>query len=191
MPEPTSLASPAALAGAIADLHARAKAQGSLVAVIGGIAMQRYGSPRLTGDVDVIARTRLGLVGTPLTLGGISTSIRVSDPITPDIATDVIVPDEAEALSNEDAELYREALTTAQTDRTTGFRYVRPEFLIAMKMSAMRDKDGADVEWLLAYEKVDMKLADQIVREHLGRHAGKLLQDTAQTAVWKKIRGKL
>ena len=67
---------PKQLESAAAEVGALAKQEGVRVALIGGFALQHYGSDRLTGDIDFAADSVLeGLPsGPPLSFGGVQTT---------------------------------------------------------------------------------------------------------------------
>lgn len=102
------LLSPEALDEATEQIAAIAKKEGARVALVGGLALQHYGSPRLTGDVDVVAEELLdGLrKGRQLSFGGEATKAPNGVPV------DVIVRADGYAA------LYQEALNRAYPVRS-------------------------------------------------------------------------
>jgi len=151
-------------------------ANGGEVALAGGLAMQVWGSPRLTGDLDVVANSGLGYQGPELSFGGVRTHERGID-------LDVIVRDD------EWQGLYEEALTEAVNVRGVPMPVITPEYLAAMKMVAGRTKDEGDVRYLVLMEGFDRKKAETIVRRHLGPYAVKEFRSLIDEAAWRRSRG--
>lgn len=156
------------------------------IAMVGGAAMQFYGSDRLTKDVDFVAddtdpadrpASRLRFLS-DLSFGG----KRYLAP--GDIPVDVIVR------KDEAAPLYEASLDAADpTDE--GFFIVTPEHLAAMKFDAMRAKDEIDLLWLLAQKDlVDVRKAEEIVREFLGgSRVAKEFRQLVHEAEWRAKEG--
>lgn len=167
------------LVAAAEKVSARARerrATDSEIAVAGGLAMQVWGSPRLTGDLDVVATDRLGYSGEPLVFGGVRTREG-------DVPLDVIVRDD------EWKDLYAGALAAAVVVDGITPPIVTPEFLVAMKMIAGRPKDDGDVRYLVLSEDLDMARAEAVVRRHLGAYAVKELRAILAEAEWRRSRG--
>lgn len=162
----------------IAAIAARARAT---VLLVGGLAMQHYGSDRLTGDLDFAARKvpkELPVLGT-LSFGGVQTSTPSGVPV------DFIVR------GDDYAELYRDAILASPVVPELGVRVVLPEYLAAMKMAAGRDKDFLDLKFLLSQEGlVDAAKARVIVRKHLGPYAAREFDSLVDEAAWLKSRGR-
>lgn len=150
----------------------------------GGIAMSLYGSARLTGDVDVVARAvpYKHLPGKPLSFGG----IRVKSA---GVSVDIIVRDD------DWKPLYDAAWANALTiDLPEGrIKIVEPEYLIAMKIAAGRPKDQDDVREILTNgTAVNAALLKTIVRKYLGLYAATTeLEQIIAEAEWMKKRGKI
>jgi nucleotidyltransferase AbiEii toxin of type IV toxin-antitoxin system len=144
--------------------------------LVGGTALQFYGSPRFTKDVDFAATGPIPAekVGY-LPFGGFKL-------ISPSrIPVNWIVRDD------EYAELYREA-TVDPLRSEAGVAIARPEYLLAMKMAA---RHRADLEWMLAAGIADLKSAREIVRRHLGPYAVAKLDRFVNDIEWRKSRGEL
>jgi hypothetical protein len=150
------------------------------VAIVGGLAMQVWGSPRLTADLDVIAASDLDYEGEPLSFGGVRTREGTEEK---PIDLDVIVRDD------EWTELYQDALENAIEVTDVPLPVVIPEFLVPMKMVAGRPRDEGDVRYLVLREDFDQKKAEDIVREHLGPYAVRELRAIVEEAKWRKSRG--
>ncbi len=109
-------------------------------ALVGGIAMYLYGSPRLTKDVDIIATNNLSLKANgPLTFGGSNYTIEVGKY---KVAVDWIVRNDGYA------KYYRKALAAAIA-MPKGYKLISPEWLLILKMFAGRQKDYDDIVFLL------------------------------------------
>jgi len=145
-------------------------------AIAGGLAMQVWGSPRLTGDLDIIAASNLTYEGAPLTFGGVRTREGSVD-------LDVIVRDD------EWRGLYEDALENAVEVADTPMLVVIPEFLVPMKMVAGRPKDEIDVRYLVLLDDFDHRAAETIVRKHLGPYAVRELHSIVEEAKWRRSQG--
>jgi hypothetical protein len=152
------------------------------LALVGGAAMQFYGSDRFTKDVDFIADdtapadSDMAFV-CALSFGG-------KRYVALDVPIDVIVR------SDDSAKLYGEALDNAE-ETEEGFLIVSPEYLAAMKFDAMRAKDEADLMWLLGQRGlVNLRKAEDIVRRHLGgQRAGREFRQLVNEARWRADEG--
>ncbi len=142
--------------------------------------MQAYGSSRLTKDVDLMVSQvpSFAKKGARLNVGGRSVEIAG-------------VPFDFIDRGDEYRDLYDAAIDSAK--KVTGFDIpvVTPEFLVAMKMVAARPKDLADLDFLLSSVKLNTKLLQKIVLQHLGKYAVTDLHNRAQTARWLKSQGRL
>ena len=126
-------------------------------ALIGGVAMYLYGSPRLTKDVDIIASGYVSLkANAPLTFGGNNYIVEIGKY---KVAVDWIVR------SDGYAKYYRAALEEAVVF-PNGMRLVSPEWLMILKMFAGRQKDYDDAVFLLKEKDLvnRSKLKENIVR---------------------------
>lgn len=150
--------------------------QGFLAALAGGVALQVYGSPRLTKDVDFVLDQPLAHHGAlrkfkPLGFGGHSYHAPNGTKV------DLIVRDD------EYADLYGDALKRAKKT-PEGTPIIGPEHLAAMKLAAGREKDMLDLKWLIRRPKlVDLKRARSIVYRFMGRFAQDRFDDVADQAV--------
>lgn len=109
-------------------------------ALVGGLAMYLYGSPRLTKDVDVIAANYLSLKANgPLSFGGSNYLVEVGKY---KVAVDWIVRNDGYA------KYYHQALADAIA-MPQGFQLILPEWLVILKMFAGRQKDYDDIVFLL------------------------------------------
>ena len=126
-------------------------------ALVGGLAMYLYGSPRLTKDVDIIASDYISLkANAPLTFGGNNYIVEIGKY---KVAVDWIVR------SDGYAKYYRAALDEAVVF-PNGMRLVSPEWLVILKMLAGRQKDYDDAVFLLKEKDLvnRSKVKENIVR---------------------------
>lgn len=130
------------------------------VAILGGIALQIYGSSKPTTDVDFVGNRTLGPqdifeVTGPLSSGGVAYVMEG------DIPVDLIVRNDAYQ------KLYEAALENAVD--YGGVPVVTPEYLAAMKFAAARPKDLTAVAWLLNQPGlVDAAKVSKIMFDTLG-----------------------
>jgi hypothetical protein len=159
---------------AIRDVSALASEQGVRVALAGGVAMQFYGSDRLTKDIDFIGSDVLeGLSESkPLGLGGVQGKSPSRG-----IQVDII------ARAHEVRELYEEALELAPHVPELNVAIVLPEHLAAMKLYADRTKDQGDLLTLI-WNGLDLEAARRIIKKHLGQYAFKDFNARVQEAEW-------
>lgn len=130
-------------------------------AVAGGVAMQVYGYPMPTKDVDALANKTFGdqpyfEFFRPLSFGG---KVYVSHEN--EVQLDIIVRDDAYT------PLYEEALN--HPVQYGGVPVLSPEYLAVIKFAAKRPKDLRALAWLLGVPNlVDAKKAGKIVHRTLG-----------------------
>jgi len=172
---------PARLDAAAVEVASIAEGEHVRVALIGGYAMQHYGSERLTGDLDVAATDRIrGLPrGKALSFGGEQTRARNKVPV------DVVVR------SDDYADLYEDAIESAQRIRGVPLPVARPEHLAAMKMVAGRARDEMDLGFLISSGQLDLKRAKAIIKKHLGRYAVTEFERIVDETKWKASRGRI
>lgn len=129
-------------------------------AIVGGVAMYLYGSPRLTKDVDVIADKVLSDIKPerPLGFGGERYRVRTKNK-TVDIDW-IVRNDEAK-------QIYRAALEDAVL--IEGVPVITPEWLIILKYVAGRFKDQEDAVFLLRRKK---SVSRQKIRANLKKILG-------------------
>ncbi len=165
---------------AIEEIVKIAKSERVAIALIGGCALQLYGSTRFTADIDFASDNLIDDLprGTALSFGGEQT--HASNGVT----VDLIIRDDRWA------PLYEAAIETAKRVPGTKAPVARPEYLLAMKMQARRPKDEADIDFLLRSGVVNLKRAKKIVEEYLGGYAEEELEALADEIAWKESRGK-
>lgn len=149
------------ISNAIDEISSKAKAEKIDIALIGGVAMQLYGSDRLTMDVDIVASKLPESFGKgkTLSIGGASFKTKSGCPV------DVVVR------SDRYSKLYEKARRTARPESGLPIKVVRAEYMVALKMAAHRPKDNLDLHALLSSGMVDIPLAKLIVCQHLGHYA--------------------
>lgn len=148
------------------------------VALCGGLAMQLYGSDRMTKDVDVVAEQLPEdvKVKRPLTFGGAVIETRSGTLLA------VIVRSDAYA------NLYDHALSTALRRKGIPIPVVTAEALAAMKLVAARKKDEDDLLFLLTSRAVKLPRARALIREHLGVFAVDEFNRRVDEAAWLRSR---
>lgn len=126
-------------------------------ALVGGIAMYLYGSPRLTKDVDIIATNYLSIkANAPLNLGGNNYIIEIGKY---KIGVDWIVRNDGYAK-------YYQAALKESVKIPQGFKLISPEWLVILKLFAGRQKDYDDAIFLLKEKELvnRSKVKENIVR---------------------------
>lgn len=174
--------SPDVIDESIDEVHRLARLNGQEVALAGGIAMQVYGSDRLTADVDVIAEEPIpGVVSEGL----LAIIPGYKGRLPNGVAVDVIVPDP----ENDWYDLFRHARKAAVPLEAGSIPVVTREYMIALKMMAGReDKDLGDLYFLLTDKHTNMMVARNVVRAELGKYAGKEFDALAEEAAWAMSR---
>ena len=149
-----------------------AEAQGIKAAIAGGLALNLYGSPRLTADVDLVATSiPKGVRGRPLTFGGVSQKRE-------GVAVDWIVRDDSYRA------LYEEALEQALI--FLEYMLLDKPYLAAMKMVAARPKDEVDLLFLIPQMSIDERThTKKIVRRLLGVYAAEDFARIVDEALWR------
>ena len=150
---------------AVQIVGAMADAEQTAWALVGGIAMHLYGSPRLTKDVDLIADKILSLKAEgQLSFGGEHYTVTIKDR---GIPIDWIVR------RDKWREFYHHALQEA-VQLPSGWRIITPEWLLVLKYVAGRHKDELDMLWLLQQKDLVNR---RLVHQHLRRVLGELQAD--------------
>lgn len=178
---PKKFLAPEVLAEAVAQVAELAKRERVSILLIGGFAMQHYGSDRLTGDVDFAATDRLDALprGPALSFGGEQTHAPNGVPV------DLVLR------NDEFASLYEEAIARGVKPRGMPVPIVRPEHLAAMKMVAGRSRDTLDLEFLVASHAVAPTKARKVILKHLGPYAAREFDRFVEEVAWKASKGRL
>lgn len=142
--------------------------------LIGGVAMEFYGSDRLTKDVDFAAARELPENDTIPWTGSLSFGGAIYKP--EDVEIDWVVR------ADEYQDLYQAAVDArAQTD--LGIDIVLPEYLVIMKIVAGRGKDHQDALFLLRQPNlVDRGDVERLLRRIFGRAAIGFIRDLTSFA---------
>lgn len=160
---------------AVASISAAEKIH---VALLGGAALQLFGSTRMTTDIDVAASAAPEGVSTTrrLSFGGIRTKVA-------GVEVDFIVRDDKYK------RLYEAALRNAIRVKGVPIPVIPPEWMVPLKMAAGRPKDDLDLGWMLAEKNlVDRKKTRAIVEKYLGLYAGDDFDALCMQADWMKTR---
>lgn len=169
---------PEALDRAANEMARLARRQRVRAAVVGGLAMQLYGSDRLTMDVDFIADRSLKgpAVKDKVAFGGDRLASSEGVPV------DWIVRADAYKA------LYAEALSKAGKVEGQDYLVVKPPYLAAMKLVARRPKDRADLLEILMSGRLNLKETRRIVARTLGEYAAEDFDDSVAEARWRRRR---
>ena len=161
---------------ALAELAAMAQADGVRVLLVGGIALQHYGSDRFTADIDLAASGPLRALPaeSPLSFGGDASHTRGGVPV------DLILRDD------DYAQLYDEALAHPNTLDGVPLPLVLPEYAVLMKMAAHRPKDMLDISTLLEQDAIDLPKARALVKRLLGRYALDDFESMVRESAWRR-----
>ena len=173
----TTFLDPRKIDAALVEIAALAKHAHAPVALAGGCALQLHGSDRMTADVDVIAGADIGIRRKgPLAFGGVRATATNGTPI------DVIMR------SDDYTELYDAALVRAVPMRGIPIRVVTLPYLAAMKLAAGRDKNLADLAFILIDSGASYVDIRPVVRAMLGAYAARDLDTIRSEALWKRSR---
>ena len=168
----------------VAAMGARLLKQvGGHFALVGGLAMQAYGSDRITKDVDFAVTELQGAQAAarwpgqtrPLNIGGVAL---ITDTSTIDLI-DRRVELRALFIESIDAAVRSGFTTVAEGEEML---VVPAEYLVAMKMAGARHKDEADIGFLMVLPSLDYRRARDIVHRHLGFFAARHLDRMARSA---------
>jgi hypothetical protein len=171
---------PEALDRAANEMARLAREQGVRAAVVGGLAMQLYGSDRLTMDVDFIADRKLNgpTVKDQVAFGGDK------------LVSSEGVPVDWVIVGNGYSALFGEAIRNAKPVRGQEYRVVPLPYLAALKMVARAPRHMADLFEVLSSGKLNVKQTRQIVRRTMGCYAADRFDDFVAEARWRKESGK-
>ena len=178
---------PQLLAEAASIVRDVAQRQRTKVALVGGFALQYFGSPRLTGDIDVVARKALEELEPTrkLSFGGQKTAV-VSEG-NASVGKNVVVPVDVIVRDDDFASLYRTALNHT-VDKGAPLLIVVPEYIAAMKLVAGRRKDEDDMAFLITSGIIDIDKTSSIIRKHLGAFAVKEFRSFVDETRWRASR---
>lgn len=162
-----------------------ASQQETTVALVGGFALQYFGSPRLTGDVDVISDAPLRALEPAKTLSFGGQKTTVVAPGNEVVGVHVPVPVDVIVRDDEFASLYEDALGHV-VDKGAPLPIVEPEYIAAMKLVARRPKDEEDLAFMVTSKIIDLDKAEGVIRKHLGgAFAAREFKALVAEAVWR------
>jgi hypothetical protein len=170
---------PGQINDSIALIKKMAEEQGFQAVLIGGVALQVYGSPKLTKDIDFALDQPIEDLGTlretrPISFGG----ARYAAPNGTMI--DLIVR------NDEYSKLYEDAIIGSIVT-PEGIPIVTPEHLAAMKLAAGREHDILALKWMIRQpELLDIKKARALVYRFMGRYAQDRFDDIVDQAMIEK-----
>jgi hypothetical protein len=171
---------PETLEEAASEVSELARDEHVRVALIGGYALQLYGSPRLTGDIDVAAEDEIEALpqGKTLSFGGFQSTAPNGTPV------DLVLRDD------DYTGLYEEAIRESVRMQDVAMPVARLEHIAAMKMVAGRARDDADLEWIILSGEADLSEARAIIRRHLGPYAAQEWEQLVDETKWRASRGR-
>jgi hypothetical protein len=174
------------LTAAVTEFSVLAKARGVRLAVLGGFALQLYGSSRLTTDLDFVGSKDLTLRSSdkatklkPLSFGGQRFAAANGAPV------DIIVR------SDHYRALYKDALAHATRMQDVPVPVVRLEHLAAMKFASGRPKDELDLAFILTETNVDVPVVKKLIHKHLGVYAVSEFEQLVRETEWRHREGLL
>jgi predicted nucleotidyltransferase len=149
------------------------------IALIGGVALQLYGSDRLTKDVDFVAEDVFDLdEGTKvMSIGGVKGMTRQGIPV------DILVGGEYPSLREE-------ALSEARSFPGISVPVATVEHIMVLKLVAGRQKDELDIETMLMLHVPDLDKTRAIIREHVGKYAVKDFDSFVDEVAWREANDK-
>jgi Nucleotidyltransferase of unknown function (DUF6036) len=152
---------------AMAEMRAMTKQK---LVLIGGLAMQAYGSERLTKDIDFLARSVPPEFKTEkiLSFGGASGLTPSGVPVC------IIVRDD------EYKKMYKDAL------KDTAGTIVSPEYLAIMKLTAGRTKDEEDLRTLISKKTVSVTKARTLIGKYLGKFGIDSFNSFVDEVEWRR-----
>lgn len=171
--------SPQQIEQAIEEASSIARDEELQIALVGGAAMQLYGSDRFTKGVDFITSEIPQSVKSEhkLSFGGIAALTKSKVPV------DFIVR------NDKYQDLYEAALLHAVKEEGIPLPVVTPEYLAVMKLAARRIKDEQDLGSLIYNAQLDLDKTRGIIREHLGDFAVDTFDSVVYEIEWRKSRG--
>lgn len=172
---------PEEIRAALTDVAAEVKRDKLRAVLVGGCALQLYGSTRLTVDVDLAADRYPDPLGAlpaqgVLTFGGIKTITKSGVPV------DFIVRDD------QYAPLYEAAIDAARRITGVPVPVATLPYLGAMKLASGRLKDIQDLEFILRETDVSYKKLRALVVEYLDEFEAEALDSLKSTIDWQKAK---
>lgn len=171
----------------IAEVAEIAQVEGRQVVLIGGGALQFYGSDRMTRDVDFVFDEQPEALPSlaKLSFGGIKSASPTGVPVdiivpTPDVDGQYVGPEA----------VYLEAMTYGRKVKGVPVQVASAEYVVVLKMLAKRPKDLADLDFLLTSPAVDLEKAKRMVDRLLGWYAVDDFNSYLRTARWNRSCGR-
>lgn len=164
---------------ALAEVVQLARDAGVQVALVGGVALQFYGSDRFTAHLDVASMAPIPELKREreLTFGGYASHTSSGVPV------DVI-------LRNDDfQQVVDETVQFARQVPGAPIPVASSEYALVMKMIAGRPKDTADIDMLLQAGIVDVSKARRLVKRLLGAYALNDFDQLVRDAEWRTGNG--
>lgn len=164
---------------AIRIIQEMAAEQGFSAVLVGGVALQIYGSPKFTQDIDFALDRAIDEPGTLRKISVISFGGgRYAAPNGAKI--DLIVR------NDEYEKLYEDAVRNSISS-PAGVPIVTPEHLAAMKLAAGREHDVLALKWMIRQpDLLDLKKARAIIYRFMGRYAQDRFDDIVDQAMIEK-----
>lgn len=168
---------PGQISLAITEVRRHAEQSGVKVVLVGGVALQLYGSDRLTVDVDFVANDVFMMLDgfKSLSIGGFQGRTSAGTPV------DVL-------LGGKYPDLYPAIINDAVYFPEVGVKVATLEGLMAMKLAAGRIKDEEDIRSMLALGEVDLAAARAIIEEAIGSYAVGDFDSFVDEVSWKMER---
>ena len=168
---------------ALKEVATLADQAGVAVALVGGVALQLYGSDRFTRDVDFVTYAHTsGLFiynhtsgffdAMVMSIGGVQGKTKSGIPV------DFL-------FGGEYPKLYEEALQRAERTSSLPVPVARLAHIIAMKMVARRAKDEGDIETMLRIGAVDVAETKSVIKRHLGTYGAKEFMAVVDEVAWR------
>jgi len=169
--------SPEQIEGALVEVAKMASDSRSDIALIGGVALQLYGSDRLTKDVDFVADVPFnGLTDVvEIKIGGYQGKTPSGIPV------DVLI-------GGKYAELREASLRSAISEPELGVAVVRLPYIMALKLVAGRAKDEEDIRTMLRLDVVDVEDTLAVIKRYVGEYAADDFRSVVEEAEWKRDR---
>lgn len=156
---------PEQISAALDEVSHLARDGGASIALIGGVALQLYGSDRLTRDIDFVGDMEFpGLADEkPLSIGGFQGKTSTGTPV------DILIGGDYRSLRES-------TLNMSKYEPELGVRVADAEHIMVLKLVAGRGKDEEDIKTILRLNLetegvLDLGEVRSIIKLHLGLFA--------------------
>jgi hypothetical protein len=168
---------PAEIQSAISEVATQAENEGAEVALIGGVALQLYGSDRMTKDIDFVGdREFEGLRDqAPLGIGGFKGKTSRG------VQVDVLIGGDYPTLR-------QAALEEAPFIEELDVKVATLEHILALKLVAGRAKDELDMRTIFMLGGADLDRARSIISKHVGKYAVGDFNSLVDEVAWQMER---